>query len=210
MKSSKLAGFGCLAIALVLAACASAPTHFYTLSVPKTTPAPPKSENSPIFIEIAPVTVPERLVRPQLVVNNAGNSGTGVNILEQERWSSPFNSELRDALASGLATRLNAIDVSRSGRLKDQATYRIAIELRDFVAAPGDKVQSTYGWIISRSDDARSSTCQVNISESVGPGIDGLVHGVQRSVAEVTAKIAANLKAFQANGNSVCEAGQLE
>ncbi|HTD02617.1 PqiC family protein [Undibacterium sp.] len=210
MKSTKLTNFGCLAIVLVLVGCASAPTHFYTLSVPKTAPTPPKPENLPIFIEIAPVAVPERLARPQLVVNSSGNSGTGINILEQERWSSPFNSELRDALASGLATRLNAIDVSRSGRLKDQATYRIAIVLRDFVAVPGDKVQSTFGWVISRSDDGRSSTCQVNISEPVGPSIDGLVHGVQQSVADVTNKIAANVKAFQATGNSFCEAGQLE
>ncbi len=210
MKSTKLTGFGCLAIALVLVGCASSPTHFYTLSAPKTVPIPPKPESLPIFIEIAPVAVPERLARPQLVVNSSGNSGTGVDILEQERWSAPFNSELRDALASGLAARLNAIDVSRSGRLRDQATYRIAIELRDFFAVPGDKVQATFGWIISRSDDGRSSTCQVNISEPVKPGIDGLVRGVQQSVANVTNKIAANVKAFPITGNSVCEAEQQE
>ncbi len=210
MKSTRLTGFGCLAIALVLAGCGSAPTHFYTLSAPKTAVIPPKPENLPIFIEVAPVAVPERLARPQLVVNSSGNFGTGVDILEQERWSSPFNSELRDALASGLSTRLNAIDVSRSGRLKDQATYRIAIELRDFVAIPGDKVQSTFGWIISRSDDGRSATCQANISEPVKSGIDGLVLGVQHSVSDVTNKIAANIKAFQATGNFVCEARQSE
>ncbi|WP_188566214.1 PqiC family protein [Undibacterium terreum] len=210
MKSTKLAGFGCIVIAIFLAGCGSAPTHFYTLSAPKLTATSSEREVLPMFIEVAPVVVPERLARPQLVVNIAGKSGAGVDILEQERWSSPFNSELRDALASSLVARLNAIDVSRSGRLRDQPTYRIAIELHDFVAIPGDKVQSIFGWIISRSDNGRSNTCQVNISEPVSAGIDGLVHGVQRSVIDVTTRIAANVKAFQVNGNFVCEPGSLE
>ncbi|WP_211465378.1 PqiC family protein [Collimonas silvisoli] len=187
-----------IAAALLLAGCASAPTHFYTLSAPAT--GAPPIQSSKIFIEVTPVALPERLARPQLVVrSSASASGARVDILEQERWSSPFNNELRDALASGIANRLGAIDVSRSGRPTDQPVYRIAVELRQFDAAPGQQVQATYGWTISRSDNSRSSACQLNVTEAVEPGIDALVLGVQRTVADAVNGIAANLMAFKAN-----------
>lgn len=187
--------------ALLLAGCASAPIHFYTLAAPAAAPA---IQNSKLYIEVAPVSLPERLARPQLVVRSAGSaSSTRVDILEQERWSSPFNNELRDALASGIANRLGAIDVSRSGRPTDQPVYRIAVELREFDAVPGDKVQATYGWTISRSDSGRSSACQLNVAAAVNPGIDGLVLGVQRTVADVVSAIAANITA--ANPATACQ-----
>ena len=192
------------AFTVLLAGCASAPTHFYTLATP--TAAAPAIQNSKLYIDVAPVSLPERLARPQLVVRSAGSaSSTRVDILEQERWSSPFNNELRDALASGIANRLGAIDVSRSGRPTDQPVYRIAVELREFDAVPGDKVQATYGWTISRSDSGRSSACQLSVAAAVNPGIDGLVLGVQRTVADVVSGIAANITAFKVNPAAACQ-----
>ncbi len=196
--------FSAIAVVLLLAGCASPPTRFYTLSAPAV-PAP-AIQSARIFIDVAPVTLPERLARPQLVVRSAGSSSsTRVDILEQERWSAPFNSELRDALASGIANRLGAIDVSRSGRPTDQPVYRIAVELREFDAVPGDKVQATYGWTISRSDNSRSSACQLSVTEAVAPGIDALVLGVQRTVADAADRIAANVVAFKANAATACQ-----
>lgn len=198
--------FSAIAVALLLAGCASPPTRFYTLSAPPLAAPTPAIQNARIFIDVAPVTLPERLARPQLVVRSAGSaSSTRVDILEQERWSAPFNSELRDALASGIANRLGAIDVSRSGRPTDQPVYRIAVELREFDAVPGEKVQATYGWTISRSDNSRSSACQLSVSEAVIPGIDALVLGVQRTVADAVNGIAANVVAFKANTTSDCK-----
>ncbi|WP_211452944.1 PqiC family protein [Collimonas antrihumi] len=197
--------FSAIAIALLLAGCASPPTRFYTLSAPLAAPAP-AIQSARLFIDVAPVTLPERLARPQLVVRSAGSaSSTRVDILEQERWSAPFNSELRDALASSIANRLGAIDVSRSGRPTDQPVYRIAVELREFDAVPGEKVQATYGWTISRSDNSRSSACQLSVTEAVASGIDALVLGVQRTVADAADGIAANVVAFKANTASSCK-----
>ncbi|MEO6920556.1 MAG: PqiC family protein [Collimonas sp.] len=192
-----------LAAALALAGCASSPTRFYTLSTPPQ--AQTQTQNSRLFIEISPIALPERLARPQLVVRSAGSSsGARVDILEQERWSSPFNNELRDALASGIANRLGAIDVSRSGRPTDQPVYRIAIELREFDAAPGDKVQATYGWSITRSDNAKTSACQLSVSQPVAAGIDALVQGVQRTVADAVNAIAANVTTFKSGATPAC------
>src|SRR6186997_2546430 len=87
--------------ALLTAGCASAPeTRFYTLSVRSESSeikVLPRDSSIPIFIDILPVTVPERLARPQLVVRPK-DSGPEAQlfILEQHHWSSPFNYELRD------------------------------------------------------------------------------------------------------------------
>lgn len=206
MTSITSTRIGGVIAALLLAGCASAPIHFYTLAAPAA--AASAIQNSKLYIDVAPVSLPERLARPQLVVRSAGSaSSTRVDILEQERWSSPFNNELRDALASGIANRLGAIDVSRSGRPTDQPVYRIAVELREFDAVPGEKVQATYGWTISRSDNGRSSACQLNVAAAVNPGIDGLVLGVQRTVAEVVSGIAADITAFKANPVAACQGG---
>lgn len=195
-----------MAAALTLAGCASSPTRFYTLSAPSPAAAPAAAQNARLFIEVSPLALPERLARPQLVVRSSGaNAGTRVDILEQERWSSPFNNELRDALASSIAGRLGATDVSRSGRPADQPVYRIAIELREFDAAPGDKVQATYGWTITRSDTAKTSACQLTVAEPVGAGIDALVLGVQRTVADAAGAIAANLNSFKSGAAPACQ-----
>lgn len=194
-----------IAAAIVLAGCTSTPTRFYTLSVQPQDNAPTatQAQNAQIFIDVSPVTLPERLARPQLVVRTT--SGTRVDILEHERWSSPFNNELRDALASGIASRLGAIDVSRSGRPADQPVYRITIALREFDAAPGEKIQATYGWTIMRSDNRRTTACQLTTSEPVGPGIDALVQGIQRTVASAVIGIAANITTLKANAPPVCQ-----
>ncbi|SFB13948.1 hypothetical protein SAMN04515620_12047 [Collimonas sp. OK607] len=206
MTSILSARFSAIAVALLLAGCASPPTRFYTLSAPALTVPAPAIQNTRTFIDVAPVTLPERLARPQLVVRSAGSASSArIDILEQERWSAPFNNELRDALASAIANRLGAIDVSRSGRPTDQPVYRIAVELREFDAVPGEKVQATYGWTITRSDSNRSSACQLSVTEAVMPGIDALVLGVQRTVADAADGIAANVTAFKANMTSSCK-----
>lgn len=187
-----------ISAALILAACSVAPTRFYTLATPsQLSTAKPTTQN--IFIEVPPIGLPERLARPQLVVRS---QNTRVDILEQDRWSSSFNYELRDALASGLANRLGAVDVTRGGRPAGSPAYRIAIELREFDAAPGDKVQALFGWTITRSDNGRSAACQLAVSEPVSAGMDALVAGVQRAVADAVTSIAADV-ATLATGNPV-------
>lgn len=199
---SRALGMVGITAALVLAGCSTTPTRFYTLAAPAQASTVASVSAPKIFIEVPPIGLPERLARPQLVVRT---QNTRVDILEQDRWSSPFNYELRDALASGLANRLGAVDVTRGGHPSGQPTYRIAIELREFDAAPGDKVQALFGWTISRSDDGRGATCQLAVAEPVGTGIDALVAGVQRAVADAVTGIAADVTTLAAGNVAHCK-----
>ncbi len=192
------------AAALLLSACASAPTRFYTLA---DTAAPATAAATPIpigqtYIEVAPVAVPERLARPQIVVRT---DATRVDILEQDRWSAPFNNELRDALASGVANRLGAVDVTRGGRPVNQPVYRIVVELRQLDAVKGGKVDAAFGWTITRSDNGSSAVCRLTVVEpAAGLGVDGVVQGMQRAVSNAADAIAADVTALQSGKTGVC------
>lgn len=195
-----------LATTLALAACGStAPTQFYTLAPASTAAdgAIPAS-GKPIFIEVTPVAVPERLARPQLVIRS---DASRLDVLEQERWSSPLNNELRDALASGLANRLGAVDVSRGGRPADQPSYRIAVELRDLDAVRGAQVRGDFSWTITRSSDRATTVCRWSVSEPVtGSAAGDVVLSTQKLVGRAVEAIAGDVRAMQSGAAGRCTA----
>ncbi len=196
--TARLGSVFILITAIMVAGCASVPeTRFYTLSVrsePSKIKALPRDPSTPIFIDILPVSIPERLARPQLVVRfRDSGSEAQLLILEQDRWSSPFNHELRDAFASGIANQTGAVNNARGTRIADQAGYRIAIELSQFDAIVDDSVKARFSWMITRPVDARSAACSMAVTEPVAGGVEGVVEGVQRAVASVVADVSKNL-----------------
>jgi uncharacterized lipoprotein YmbA len=199
-----LTGFATIAL---LASCATnVATRFYTLSTPvKSTQ--PAAKTTAISIEVLPVSVPERLKRPQLVIST---QGTQLKILEQDRWVSSFNDELRDVFASGIVAQVGAVDVARGGRIANQPIYRIAITLRQLDAVPGDKIQANFGWIITRLDTGSVVSkdtvisCQLTITKPVGSSIDAVVQGMQAAVTEVVTAISANVTSLNVSNAAEC------
>ncbi|SOD42088.1 PqiC family protein [Nitrosovibrio sp. Nv4] len=187
--------------ALWAAGCASVPeTRFYTLSAPfrpSTVEDRMPRSITPVYIEVMPVSVPERLARPQLIVRSQGlGQETQLFVLEQDRWASHFNDELRDAFAAGIAGQTGAISEARGARpahAPDQPVYRIAIELSQFDAVVGERVKARFSWAITRLTDTRSAACYAAISEPVDAGISGVVKGIQRVVSTAVEDISKNL-----------------
>lgn len=185
------------ALALLLAACTTPPaTRYYSLA-----PALPAAPASALQIEVPPIALPERLVRPQLVVRSAANP---FEVLDTHRWAAPFNSELHDALASGIAQQLGAIDVSTGGRLAGQPVYRIAVQLRQWDAAVDQQVQASFSWTIRRSDGARNLACQWSQSEPVEAGIAALAQGAQRLTQRAAQSMAASVQALEKDAAATC------
>jgi uncharacterized protein len=199
------------AVALLVAGCVSIPeARFYTLSESSESSAISEARDprlslssSPIFIDVMPVNVPERLARPQLVVRTKGQAPQ-LFILEQERWASHFNHELRDAFATRIAGQTGAINETRGNREPGQTGYRIAIELGQFDAVVGDAVNARFGWMITRTTDGRGAACYSVLSEPVGGGIDGVVEGVRRVVSRVAAEISSNLVELDTGQGATC------
>lgn len=197
-----------LALAVLVTACATpTPTRYYTLTTAATTRAEPATQaqrnGQPLFIVLAPVGMPERLARPQIVVRSGA---ARIDILEKDRWSAPFNSELRDALASAVSSRLGAVDMTRSGKPANQTVYRITMELHDWDAVKGEQLQADLSWTVTRSDDKRTALCRTTALQPARTAdVDGLVQASQRLVLRLGAAIADNVTALEAGNTASCE-----
>ncbi|VTU32832.1 hypothetical protein H4CHR_03091 [Variovorax sp. PBS-H4] len=193
------------AAAALLSACASPAPRYYSLADTEAPAALSASTGTAGFIELAPVAMPERFVRPQLVVRQkTSGSGPEVDILEQHRWSSSFENELRDALGSGIAQRLGAVDATKAGRPRGQPVTRIAVQLRQLDAVESSRVDAGFSWTVRRTEENPAAACQLFVSEPVGGGIDELARGTQRATARLADAIARSVTAMQANAANAC------
>jgi uncharacterized lipoprotein YmbA len=194
-----------LAAAWLMAGCGSAggPQYYSLADTAAPTRALVSAGGAPAYIELAPIAMPERFARPQLVVRKKdAPDSPAVDILEQHRWSSSFENELRDTLGSGIASRLGAVDITKSGRLRGQPATRIAIQLEQFDAIEGKRVDASFTWTVRRTDEGPATGCRVSLSESVGGGFDALAQGAQRvtsRLADANAASASTPKAGQAS-----------
>jgi uncharacterized protein len=193
---------------LLVAGCSSTPTRYYTLA--EATPpaaAAPAAVVMPLAIEMAPVAMPERFARPQLVVRQAAaqkDAQAEVEVLEQSRWSSSFENELRDALGAGIATRLSAFDATKVGRPRGLPVYRIAVQLNQFDAQPGSRIDSAFGWTVRLAEGDALLTCHLQLSEPVSGGMDGVALGAQRITARMADEIARGISALAGGRPAQC------
>jgi uncharacterized lipoprotein YmbA len=198
-----------LAAAAVLAACASPAPRYYSLADAHSGAALPAAATGGAtgYIELAPIAMPERFARPQLVVRQKdAASGPEVDILEQHRWSSSFENELRDALGSGIARRLGAVDATKGGRPRGQPVMRIAVQLRQFDAVENSRVDTNFSWTLRRTEESQAVGCQLSASEPAeGRGIDPLARGAQRATARLADAIARSVTAMQSNAANPCQ-----
>jgi hypothetical protein len=198
-----------LAAALLLAACASAPVHYYTLVAPAGATAgglvAPASAAPSLPFELMPVGVPAQVDQPQLVVREGGQ---GVALLGSERWIAPLGDEVRSALSADLARELRSTDVSGLPG-NGKPLLRIKLDLRRFDSAPGSYALVDGAWSVRLLHGAQAAAlaCTSRISEAVGPGYPALVEGHQRAIAQLAAQIAAAARALGAGQAPACPPG---
>jgi uncharacterized protein len=201
--------------ALALAACASAPLHYYTLVAPAAESAgggvapagdtPVSSGQPSLPFELLPVSVPAQVDQPQLVVREGGQ---GVALLGSERWIAPLNDEVRSALSADLARELHSQDVSGLPG-NDKPLLRIKLDLRRFDSQPGSYALIEGAWSVRllRGQHPAALACTSRINETVGPGYDALVQGHQRAIGALAAQIAAAARLLGNDQTPVCPAG---
>lgn len=208
---------------LSLAACASAPLHYYTLVAPADPSASgllaPADESASgvaegmaanaaapsLPFELLPVSVPTQVDQPQLVVREGGQ---GVALLGSERWIAPLGDEVRSALSADLARELHSPDVSDMPG-NDKPLLRIKLDLRRFDSQPGSYALIEGVWNVRLLHGAHPGAlaCASRISVSVGPGYPALVQGHQRAIAQLAARIAAAARLLGSEQTPVCPAG---
>lgn len=187
---------------LVLAACSSAPTHFYTLMPsPSTTPS---TRHASYDIAVLPVTIPAQVDRPQMVVREGGGS---VALLEGERWIAPLGNEIRNAISSDLTRRLGVKDVYGMEHRKDATVYRIKVNVDRFESVPGQYTLLSAAWSVHRAgSDQNVALCSSRIKVPVGPGYAALALGHQQGLKTLSGEIAMALRDLSRGTKVVCQA----
>jgi uncharacterized lipoprotein YmbA len=166
--------------------CTSAPVRYYTLipSLDKTVPA---SETS-LAIDVRIVHTPAQLNRAELMVRTGP---TEVTLLENERWASPLNDEIKDALRLELQRRLGRM----AGLRSVFARLTLDIDVQRLEAALGRHALLEASWSATlsttgqRSTGVRATTCTFQADEKIHAGYAGIVEGYQREIAALAEAI---------------------
>jgi uncharacterized protein len=172
-----------LAIAWLLSgivSCASVPVHYHTLSRPpdKSTPV---SETIPVIV-VRVIHAPPQLNRAELTVRSGP---TEVMLLENERWASPLNDEIKEALRLELQRRLARATALRASF----AALTIDLDVRRLEAEPGRYALLEASWSAASSGTGRESKggparmCTFKADESIHAGYPEIVEGYQRAIA---------------------------
>ena len=182
----------CLAVAL-LAGCSSSPrVTFYTLNVAATNeaPAPAPTLDS---VAIGPITLPDLLDRPQLVVRTAANR---VDFLETHRWAESLKSGVPRIIAADLGILLKPARVSTYPQNAGlDADYRILLDIQRFEVTAGEGVGLEALWSVRSSAGGIPKTGRTAVSEPVGAaGYDALVAAQSRALAAISRDLAQALR----------------
>lgn len=187
---------------VLLAACASAPVHYYTL-MPAADRAQAAPASADFQFELLPVGIPAQDDVPQLVVRQGGQS---VFLLNGERWAAPLTDEVRAALAIEIARRAHAQDISGAAPARGKPVLRIKVDLRRFDSVPGSYALIEATWTIRQLSSQATLTCSSRISQSAGQGYAGLVAAHQRALASLAGQIASAAPALAAGRVPSCPA----
>ena len=181
--------------------CTSAPVRYYTLTSPsgKTRPA---SETT-LAIDVRVVHLPPQLNRSGLMVRTGP---TELTILENERWASPLNDEIKDALRLELRRRLGRM----TGWRPDFAKLTLNVDVQQFEAQVGQYALLEASWSATLSgmglpsNSARAATCTFQAEEGIHSGYAEMVEGYQREIAALAEAIAAALTSSASGIEASC------
>ncbi|MBU3567469.1 membrane integrity-associated transporter subunit PqiC [Polynucleobacter sp. UK-Pondora-W15] len=193
-----------LLLALILVGCSSPKTSYYKMS---SAPIPTMSEaDGKIRLMVGPVSVPERMDRPQLVVQSSGNE---VQIYEYQRWAGSLKGDIARVVSASLARDLGTPNVwSFSDSTSTNFDYQILLDVQNIESSLDSGVVVDVLWTIKPASDKnkalvknanpnsdtapKSQTIMGRslVSEATsGPGLDALVAAQSKAFARVGGEI---------------------
>ena len=182
---------------LAVSACGtSPPVRFFTLASEPASPSP-AAAGAVFSISVGPVTVPELVDRPQLVLRT---SSTQVEVMEQTRWAAPLKAEIPRVIADQLARLLpGASTATSSQRAVSPPDYRVLVDIQRFDSALRDGATIEASWTVRAPDGALLSGRSV-AAEPAGTGYDDLVSAHSRALGTVSRDIAAAIVKLRSGG----------
>ncbi len=180
-------------IALLAAGCASPPARFYTLSAARVPGAPPSGRS----VSVGPVSVPESVDRPEMVLAAGPNQ---VRIDEFNRWASPLKSEIARAVAENLVLMLGTDRVTQAAQTATaDVQYRALIEVQRLDSMPGEAVAFEAVWVVRRTADGKSLTGRTRVREPLSEsGYPAVAAAHSRAVVRLSQDIAEAVRSLEA------------
>ncbi len=180
---------------LLCAGCVRSPgVTFYTLT-PAAVPEVEASSAQALSVRVGPVTLPELLDRPQLVVRVAPNR---VSILEEHRWAEPLKEEIPRLLSQDMGRRLGSSRVSAYGQgTGADAKYNVPVDILRLEAVPGEAVTIEAAWSVRGGSDRRVGRAVVR-EKATGSGYDALAEATSRALDAISAEIVKTVLAADA------------
>jgi uncharacterized lipoprotein YmbA len=194
--------FALAALVSVGVGCASAPVHYYTLAPPPDKTLPPAETT--FVIDVRVVHSPLQLNRSELMVRTGP---TELTLLENERWASPVNDEIKEALRLELQRRLSRMTGLRPAFTK----LTLDIDVQQFEAELGQYALLEASWRATssatglRSNAAPATTCTFQTDEKIHAGYPGIVEGYQRAIAAFADAIVAVLNGPAGGPEAACQ-----
>jgi uncharacterized protein len=186
---------------LALGACSTTapPTRLHTLMPAEPTPRVASTAGrAPLFVSFEPIRLPAQVDQPQWLVRLPDDS---LASLEQERWASPLQDELRQALLEQLTARFGVVE-GRGSAPQPAAPVRVALELRRFDSIPGREARIEGGWTVA--GPAGSLRCSLLLREAAPGGMAELAAAHRRAVARLAGAIGASLVAVPPAAAPAC------
>jgi uncharacterized lipoprotein YmbA len=166
--------------------------HFFTLAAEPPAASTAAATGPGFSIVVGPVTVPDVVDRPQIVLRSAPNR---VEIAEQARWAAPLKSEIPRVVADNLARLLDGARTATSTqRASGAPDYRVLIDIQRFDSAPQEGATIQALWSITAKDGTPLTGSSLAI-ERAGAGYDELVAAHSRALGAVSRDIAAAIAA---------------
>jgi len=170
---------------LLLLGCSTPPRErFYTLDAPE----PPLAAPQAASLAVWPVSVPEMVDRPQLVVRTSANE---VMLAEQARWAEPLKSAIARVVAANLAANLG-MRLAGPARNAD-ADYRVALDILRFDSGPDQGVLIDAAWTVI-GPKARRTGRSVVREKTATKYYDALAAAHSAALAAISKDIAAAIR----------------
>jgi uncharacterized lipoprotein YmbA len=182
--------------------CTSAPVRYFTLTPPPDGTLP--ALETTLSIDVRVVHTPPQLNRSELMVRTGP---TEVTLLENERWASPVNDEIKDAVRLQLQRRLGRMTALRPALTK----LTLDIDVQHLEADLGRYALLEASWSATlsaageRSTGARATICTFQADEKIHAGYAGIVEGYQREIAALADAIVAVLTSPASGIDASCQ-----
>lgn len=182
-----------LIAAVSLFGCAGSPqSSFYALSataIPTTAPAA-----TGYGVSVGPVTIPETVDRPQMVVQVSANQ---VAIAEYHRWAEPLAGGIAQTVAEDLRRLLGTERAVAADAVAGKGLeYRVALNVVRFESELGNHAAIDVLWTIENASGNTLRTGRSTIVQPAGGGYDALVAAHSKALARVSEDIAAAIRSL--------------